>query len=97
MTEQYLETYQKLHTEFYQRCRHICEILLPYDARFETVNRFQIFDDEDRVYCTCTYEEWVVASFDKNLLFATDDEINDYGAQESYKEAWETVDDLKNK
>lgn len=73
-----VELYEQLFKEFYDKCVAICQIIAKYYNKesYENLTTFVIV--EDKVVGTCAFDECYVGEFDKNLLWASDEEIKEY-------------------
>ena len=79
MNKESVELYEKLHNKFYDRCISICDILAKYKESFGNLTTFVIVENE--VVGTCGFDECYVGQFDKNLLWASNEEIEKYGKE----------------
>ena len=86
ITREALEQYRQFEKDLADTCKHICELFIRYNKRYQGHwEEFEIFDEEcykDKfVECTyytfCMCERDVVSvTFPLEMLFMTDEEIN---------------------
>ena len=98
MDKQEIATFNELYIKFQERCKHVANILSEYDCDFKesrfnnwgldyddrhAENKFDCYTSVDIIRYGCHVDTRSL-SFPIELLFATDNQINQY-AHEKYK------------
>ena len=95
ITREALDQYRRFEKDLAETSKHICELLIRYDKRYKGPwEEFEIFDEDYNTekFVECTYYTYCMCErdaeaccFPLEMLFMTDDEINEWIDKKLYE------------